>query len=342
MPPMTLRPTVRPLPTIRCWPWLAAVLLLAACDGPQSVFEPHGPDAERLLTLTWILFIGGTVIFVGVMGLIGYALFAHPDRMRRLSGNQLVLWGGFVFPIVTLTVLTVYSAWTTSVLTAAPREEPLRVEVIGHMWWWEVRYPGEPGMPQVVTANEIRIPVGRPVEVTVSTADVIHSFWVPNLHGKIDLIPGHLNRRVFTAHEPAVMRGQCAEFCGAQHTWMAFSVVAEEPGRFEEWLERQREPAAEPLTPLLREGREAFIAQGCGACHQVRGVPQADGDLGPDLTHVGSRLLIAAGRLENGVGALAGWIASSQHLKPENLMPSFDRLDGPTLRAIASWLESLE
>ncbi|HSK38318.1 MAG TPA: cytochrome c oxidase subunit II [Arenibaculum sp.] len=339
---MTLRSAMPSLATFRFRFGLAAVLLLAACGGPQSVFEPRGPDAERLLTLTWVLFIGGTAIFVGVMGLIGYALVARPDRTRRLSGNHLVLWGGFVFPIVTLAVLTTYSAWTTSALTATPREEPLRVEVIGHMWWWEVRYPGEPGMPDAVTANEIRIPVGRPVEVTVTTADVIHSFWVPNLHGKIDLIPGHVNRRVITAHEPAVMRGQCAEFCGAQHAWMAFAVVAEEPERFEEWLERQREPAPEPREPLLREGREAFIAQGCGACHRVRGVPLAEGDLGPDLTHVGSRHLIAAGRLENGVGALAGWIASSQHLKPENLMPSFDRLDGPTLRAIARWLESLE
>jgi cytochrome c oxidase subunit 2 len=171
---------------------------------------------------------------------------------------------------------------------------------------------------------------------------VIHSFWVPSLHGKMDLIPGHVNRLTFTPREPGTMRGQCAEFCGAQHAWMAFHVVALEPAAFDEWLDRQRRPAAEPATPWLAAGRDAFVTYGCGSCHRVHGLEEADGDLGPDLTHVGSRTSLAAGRLGNTVGALGGWIASAQHLKPGSFMPSFEHLDGPTLRALSAWMESLE
>lgn len=321
---------------------LAALALLSACEGSQSVLDPRSPQAESIETLAWILFAGGTAIFLGVMALTAYAVMARPDRDRRLQGHRLVLWGGLVFPTVTLGALVTYSVSVNQFLVAAPAEEPLRIEVIGRMWWWEVRYPEEPGGPAFVTANEIRIPVGRPVEVTVTTADVIHSFWVPNLHGKIDMIPGHVNRLVFTASEPGTMRGQCAEFCGTQHAWMAFHVVAETPERFAQWRDAQARPAGPPATAELAAGRDAFIANGCGACHTVRGVPGALSDLGPDLTHIGSRVSLAAGRIDNSVGALAGWIASSQHLKPDNFMPSFDRLSGPDLRAIAAWLESLE
>lgn len=315
---------------------------LAACGGDQSVLQPRSPEAEAIGTLGIALFAGGAAIFIGVMGLVLYALLADPDRPRRLTGHRLVLWGGLVFPAVTLSVLLVYSVSVGDAVTRPPARDALRVEVIGRMWWWEVRYLDDEGGLDFVTANEIRAPVGRPVEVILTTADVIHSFWVPNLHGKMDLIPGHVNRLAFTPREPGVMRGQCAEFCGAQHTWMAFHVVALEPAAFDEWLERQRRPALEPATPQLAAGRDAFVAYGCGSCHRVRGLDGADGDLGPDLTHVGSRTSLAAGRLANTVGALGGWIASAQHLKPGNLMPSFEHLDGPTLRALSAWMESLE
>ncbi|HEV7372790.1 cytochrome c oxidase subunit II [Arenibaculum sp.] len=328
------------MPRCRYLPLLP--LALAACSGDQSVLRPRSPEADAIETLSMVLFTGGAVIFVAVMGLVLYALFADPDRTRRLTGDHLVLWGGLVFPAVTLAILLVYSISVSNAVTRPPAQDALRVEVIGHMWWWEVRYLDESGELEFVTANEIRAPVGRPVEVALTTADVIHSFWVPNLHGKMDLIPGHVNRIVFTPREAGVMRGQCAEFCGDQHAWMAFHFVAHEPAEFEEWLELQRRPAPEPPTPMLAAGREAFVAYGCGACHRVRGLEGADGDLGPDLTHVGSRPSIAAGRLDNTVGAFGGWIVSAQHLKPDNFMPSFEHLDGPTLRALAAWLESLE
>jgi cytochrome c oxidase subunit II len=318
---------------------LAMLGLLAGCEGAQSVFTTRSPEAAAVVDLAWVLFIGGSVIFVGVMALLAWAVLSR-DRRPPLRGTTLIMAGGLIFPAVTLSILLVYSLILTPRTILPAAEDPLRIHVIGHMFWWEVVYEGPDGEP-IETANEIRLPVGRPVSITVTTGDVIHSFWIPNLAGKIDMIPGHVNRIGFTPSETGVMRGQCAEFCGIQHTKMAFYTVVEPPDVFAAWLERQAGPARQPDTAELQAGRAAFVEHGCGACHTVRGVPGAEGDMGPDLTHVGSRLLLA-GFLEGNVGNLAGWIASAQHLKPGNRMPSFDRLDGPTLRAMAAWLESLE
>jgi cytochrome c oxidase subunit 2 len=175
----------------------------------------------------------------------------------------------------------------------------------------------------------------------LKTQDVIHSFWVPSLAGKLDMIPGHVNAYRFAATRPGVYRGQCAEYCGAQHALMAFYVVAMAREEFETWYADQVAPAPEPILPLLAKGKALFLENGCGACHTVRGT-LADGKLGPDLTHVGSRLSLAAGTFPNNRGTLAGWIASAQHLKPDNLMPSFGNLQGEELRAIAAYMDSLK
>jgi cytochrome c oxidase subunit 2 len=204
-----------------------------------------------------------------------------------------------------------------------------------------VHYLDAEGATRVVGANEIRIPVGRPIEFVLKTRDVIHSFWVPSLAGKLDMIPGHTNAYRFAAERPGIYRGQCAEYCGAQHALMAFYVVAMTGEDFDAWYAREAKPAAEPDTPFLARGKTLFLETGCGACHVVRGTP-ADGRLGPDLTHVGSRLSLAAGTFPNNQGTLAGWIASAQHLKPGNLMPSFGNLQGEELRAIAAYMESLK
>jgi cytochrome c oxidase subunit 2 len=185
------------------------------------------------------------------------------------------------------------------------------------------------------------IPVGRPVEVALRSDNVIHSFWVPALAGKVDMIPGRTNRLVIEARVPGVFRGQCAEYCGLQHAWMAFYVVAVPEAAYRQWRTDQAAPAIEPADATLRRGREAFLREGCGACHAVRGTP-ANGTLGPDLTHVGSRLSLAAGRLDNHAGTLAGWIADSQGIKPGNLMPSMNVFSGEELRAVAAYLESLK
>lgn len=318
---------------------LALPGLLAGCEGAQSVFTVRTQEAQSVLDLSWVLFIGAAVIFIGVMGLLAWAVLS-PNRRPPLRNTTLIMAGGLIFPAVTLAVLLTYSVVLSSRTVDPALQDPLRIRVTGHMWWWEVFYEGPDGEP-IETANEIRLPLGRPVSITVTSSDVIHSFWIPNLTGKIDMIPGRESRIAFTADRTGVMRGQCAEFCGLQHAKMAFHAVVETPEDFAAWLERQAAPAREPATDELEAGRAAFLDSGCGACHAVRGVPGAVGDAGPDLTHVGSRLLIA-GFLEGNVGNLGGWIASAQHLKPGNRMPSFDRLDGPTLRALAAWLESLE
>lgn len=306
----------------------------------QSALEPRGSQAESILALSNWVFGAGSIIFVLVMGLLAWAILSR-RRDTPVRKTTFIAIGGFVFPAVALTILMIFTVLVSLRITEAPAEDPLRIHVTGHMWWWEVTYEGPDG-ERVETANELHLPLDRPVTITVTSEDVIHSFWIPSLAGKIDMIPGHENELTFTATEEGVMRGQCAEYCGAQHAKMAFYVVVEPVEQFEQWLETQAQPAGTPITDLHQAGRQAFIEQGCGGCHSVRGLAGANGDLGPDLTHVGSRLSIGAGWLDGSVGNLAGWIASSQHIKPGNRMPSFDRLDGKTLRSLAAWLESLE
>ncbi|HET6521398.1 MAG TPA: c-type cytochrome, partial [Geminicoccaceae bacterium] len=263
---------------------------------------------------------------------------AHPRFARH--GHAFILGGGVALPVVVLSALLVSSFVVSRELTAPVPDDALRIEVVGKQWWWEVRYLPPDGSGPVVSANEVHLPVGRPVELRLAASDVIHSFWVPRLAGKTDMIPGRVNRLVVHATEPGTFRGQCAEYCGGPHAWMAFYAVAQPPDDFAAWLEREARPAAEPSDPFLARGRDLFLNSGCGACHTVRGTP-ADGAFGPDLTHVGGRASIGAGILPNNVGTLAGWIADTQHIKPDNRMPAFNTFDGLELRALAAYLGSL-
>lgn len=320
--------------------------LLGGCDGSQSVLNPHGPQAEAVAVLSWVLFGGAALIFLAVMAMV-LAGMLFPGRFRAVGAGRLV-GGGTAFTVAVLLVLTVAATLVGASVTrvgTGPGEEPLRIEVVGWMWWWEVRYPDTP-WGTVVTANEIRIPVDRPVQLDLHAGDVIHSFWVPGLHGKRDMIPGRINRLRLSASKTGRLRGQCAEFCGEQHTLMAFEVEAMEPEAFAAWLENEARPARAPADPALAAGAAAFLEVGCGACHAVRGLHRgpyaAVGTLGPDLTHFAGRRTLAAATLPAGTGPLAAWIAGSQHIKPGNRMPSFDRLDGERLTAIVRYLESLE
>jgi cytochrome c oxidase subunit II len=315
-------------------------VLDAMLQGVQSVLNPRGPHAEGVAELSWLLFIGGAAIFVAVMAVACYALFAPRDRAQRLSARWLILGGGVVFPVTILTALLLYTMARTGAMLSGTEPAHLRIAVTGEQWWWRVTYLDEAGRPDVVTANEIHIPTNRSVEMVLDSADVIHSFWVPTLAGKVDMIPGRTNRLRISAREPGRFRGQCAEYCGGPHAFMAFLVVVEEPDRFSAWLGRQRQPAADRNEGLASEGQRLFLAR-CAACHTVRGTPAA-GRIGPDLTHVGSRHTIAAGMLTNNPGTLAGWIASSQHIKPGNLMPSFKEFSGLELRALADYLAGLK
>lgn len=317
----------------------AAAPVLAWAEN-QSALEPRGSNAAVIADLSWVLFVGGGVIFVAVMLLAALAVFA-PASLRAVLGRRgLIIGGGIVFPVVVLSALLVYSLMAAATLVSADEPAAARVEVTGEMWWWRVRYLDGDGKPQMETANEIRIPAGRPVDLLLASNNVIHSFWVPNLAGKVDMIPGHVNKLRIQADTPGVFRGQCAEYCGAQHANMAFYVVAMAPSAYESWLAAEHAPAREPQTARLQAGKQYFM-HACASCHTVRGT-EAAGKLGPDLTHVGSRTSLAAGTLPNNVGAMAGWIAGSQHIKPENRMPSFNELSGEGLRAVAAYMESLK
>jgi cytochrome c oxidase subunit 2 len=279
--------------------------------------------------------------------LVVVALMLVPFLRRRDGpvNRKLFLWGGGVaLPFVTLSFLVPYVMTVGHETRAPAAADRLSIDVTGHQYWWEISYQQPGGFPgglsAATSANELRLPVGVPVELRLRSNDVIHSFWVPSLAGKTDLIPGRVNRMVIQADRPGVYRGQCAEFCGREHALMAFDVVVLPRPEFNAWLTRLAHPALEPASPELRQGRDLFVSLGCGGCHTVRGV--TNGTLGPDLTQVGARRMIGAGAVRGGVGNIAGWISSAQHLKPGNAMQSYDQLSGPQLRAVAYYLESLK
>lgn len=317
---------------------LLAALAMAGCAGPQSAVDPAGPAAASIHRLGVVLWIGATIVTVLVTVLM-LVPFVH--RRERRVNRKLFLWGGgVVLPTVTLSVLVPYVMTIGGHMRSPMPPDGISVDVTGYIYWWDVSYRLPNGTGRAATANELRVPVGEPVELLLRSADVVHSFWVPNLAGKTDMTPGRTTRMVVQADRPGTYRGQCAEYCGAQHSLMAFEVIAVPRAEFDTWLARLAQPVAEPVDAELRAGRDLFVNLGCGACHTVRGV--IDGQLGPDLTNVGARGMIGAGTLRGGIGNIAGWIASAQHLKPGNTMPSYDELDGPQLRALSAYLASLQ
>jgi cytochrome c oxidase subunit 2 len=299
-------------------------------ESVQSVLDPHGPHAAVTAEIAWVLAVGAALVFTLVMALAAWAALGR--RRGWLAGRGAMVGGGVVFPAVVLFALLVYTLLAAARIDAAQRTPAVAIEVVGEQWWWRVHYLDGAGEIDFATANEIRVPVGRTVELRLRSADVLHSFWVPALAGKLDLVPGRTNVLRLSAGRPGVFRGQCAEYCGGPHALMAFHVVAEEEEAFERWRARQRLPAA--------ASNELFDAR-CAACHTVRGTA-ARGTLGPDLTHVGSRPTIAAGILPNNRGAIAGWIAEGQRIKPGNLMPEFREFRGDELTRLAAYVEGLQ
>jgi cytochrome c oxidase subunit 2 len=306
----------------------------------QSVLAPASEAAARITTISWVLIIGATLIFAGVMALLAVAL-RRPERERPVRERLWIIGGGLLFPLVVLTTLLVWTLARTPGWMERPPPGALIVGITAHMWWWEVRYRDPATGQEVALANELHLPAGRPVWLGLSSPDVIHSFWVPALGGKMDMVPGRVEQLMVQVDQPGLWRGQCAEYCGEQHARMALHVVAHAPADFDAWLAAQAQPAAAPDTALLERGREAFLAQRCGACHTVRGVAE-ESRLGPDLTHVGSRLFLGAGTLANQPGALAHWVAHTQDVKPGARMPSSGEMDADTLQALAAWLEHLK
>jgi cytochrome c oxidase subunit II len=341
-------PVIDLLPTLNCRRanlvpahiLVICTLLLAGCDGPQSALDPAGRGAQRIAEIFWWMTITGTVIWIAVIALALWAVGASAEADNQRRSNLLIVGCGAIFPTVALAALLVYGLAPIPTLLAPAPEGSLKIAVAGEQWWWRIRYE----MPEgegVVLANEIRLPVGEPVEFRLDSPDVIHSFWIPSLGGKIDMIPGRVTRLALTPTKTGVFRGACAEYCGTSHALMSFDVVVHEKQDFERWLAHQSAPARSPSAPEAARGQELFLANGCGACHTVRGTP-ANGVVGPDLTHVGGRLSIGAGTLPNEVDALVKWIARTEHTKPGVLMPQFGMLPEEDLQALAVYLKGLE
>lgn len=330
------------LPPTNKWPLLGigvALLLATACDGPQSTLNPAGLAASQIATLFWWMTAVGALIWAAVFGIAVYA--TRPDRASYSSRatRWLIVGGGAIFPSVVLAGLLAYSLTLLPSLRSSDGIS-LRVAVSGEQWWWRVRYLPDSG-EAVELANEIRLPVGKRVEFVLSSPDVIHSFWIPSLGGKVDMIPGRTTTLVLEATETGTFRGACAEYCGTSHALMNFEVVVMAPDKFADWLAAQAAPAQQPASALARRGRQAFLANGCGACHSIRGT-EADGRLGPDLTHAGGRLSLGAGILPNTEEAFARWIGHTDGLKPEVKMPAFGMLPDAQIEALASYLNGLQ
>ena len=326
--------------------FLAAALMiapLASCQGAQSAFDPAGVEAERVLNLFWIMLAGGTAIWIVVIGVSYYAARGKSGPYSDKSGIRLIVWGGCVFPAVVLAGLLWWGLTMMPELRRAA--DGPTIAVSAERFWWRVAYAveGEPGvirkLPRggVPSANEIWIPLGKRTEILLSSPDVIHSFWVPPLAGKMDAIPGRVNRLVLEPTSPGVFNGACAEYCGTAHTYMGFRVVVVPEAEFEAYVTSQALPAAVVDGP----GAGLFLQNGCAACHTVRGTA-ADGAVGPDLTHVASRRTIAAGLLPTTVENLVAFIRSTEHIKPGVEMPAFGMLPEEEITAIAQWLGTLE
>ena len=296
----------------------------------QSALAPHGPEAAAIAQLTWILVAGAAAVLLLVTVLAALALRAPRPWLAR---PRAIVAGGIVLPGVVLLALLGYASVAVPRHAAAP--PAVRIDVVGRQWWWEVAYLDASGARDFATANEIRIPAGRTVELRLATADVLHSFWVPSLAGKLDLVPGRTNTLRISADRPGAYRGQCAEYCGGPHALMGLLVIAEPAEDFEAWRVAQRAPAA----PGATAGRELFESL-CAACHTVRGTGAA-GSLGPDLTHFASRVSLAAGALPNDAASRARWIAAGQHVKPGNLMPEYASLAPAQAAALGEYLAAL-
>jgi cytochrome c oxidase subunit 2 len=320
----------------------------------QSALHPAGPQAERIIDLWWMMLYVTGAVFLVVMGFLVASLVRRrrpyggeaadaadvkpePSVERRMSH---VVLTGVALTVVILFVFLVRSYVTGRALDSVREQDHLTVTVVGHQWWWEVRYDNSTAAYVLTTANEIHLPVGRPVLFKLTSTDVIHSFWVPNLHGKTDLVPGHQNVTWLKADREGTYRGQCAEFCGHQHAHMAFTVVVEPYDKFKSWYDAQLAPAAEPANASQARGRHVFLSSPCVMCHTVRGT-DAGSRVGPELTHVASRGTIAAGTLENTRGHLAGWVVDSQQVKPGNRMPP-NSLEPADLEALLDYLQSLK
>ena len=328
-------------------------VMMSACGGIQNSINPAGPQAQKISSLWWLMFYVCSAVFVSVMISLFVAI-AKRTSSPHLSTQPLlnpVLVGesrrrnavisAVVLTLVIMFVFLIVSFSVGHSLTAElSSKNALTIEVTGHQWWWEARYLDPSASNIFVTANEIHIPVGVPITFSLRSTDVVHSFWVPNLMGKKDLIPGKINTIWLQADKPGVYRGQCAEYCGLQHAHMALWIVAEPPEPFNAWRQNAAKTSVSPMTDSQKRGQQVFLRSACVMCHAINGTP-AGSNIGPNLTHIGGRNTIAAGTLSNTREHLARWIINSQYIKPGNKMPE-NNLSQADLEPLLDYLQSLK
>jgi cytochrome c oxidase subunit 2 len=320
---------------------------VAGCSGIQSALDPHGPHAVLLARLIWTFTAICVVVWIVVVAVLLYAILRRQDpRSDPLATDPASerRAGGVIAICAALTAITVMALTIVSYLAQrklfAKDTSAVEIKVTGHQWWWEVEYQDPRPDRTFTTANEIHVPIGAPITIKLASSDVIHSFWVPSLAGKMDLIPGQQNELQFTVSRPGVYRGQCAEFCGLQHAHMGMLIVATNQEEFDAWRDSQIKPAESPSDPDTQKGRQVFLSRSCMMCHTIRGTP-AGSRVGPDLTHVSSRRYLAAGTLALSRGNLAAWIYDPQGIKPGANMPHTE-LDADELDALAGYLTVLK
>jgi cytochrome c oxidase subunit 2 len=321
--------------------------LASTSFGRHSALEPAGEIAARIDSLWHVMLWVSVAVYVLVMIALGIAVFRRHRCSNRRTGTdpcteRLATRVVAVATGATVAILFVFLFFDffTGRAIAQPDGVPFRVSIVGRQWWWEVTYENDSTpQQQLVTANEMHVPVGRPMQLLLTSRDVIHSFWIPNLNGKTDLVPGYESRAWFVADTPGVYRGQCAEFCGLQHSKMGFTVIAESQEKFERWYAGQLTSAARPGDSLRKAGETLFMSGTCASCHTIRGT-SAGGRAGPELTHVGSQSTIAAGALPNTPKNMARWITDAQRIKPGSMMPS-QHIPAHELRLLVAYLEGL-
>jgi cytochrome c oxidase subunit 2 len=340
---------------LKAWPvallyaFASAGVKPAHAAGPMYYLQSFGSRGSTIVSLTWGLFILSIVVVVVISVLVIGGVFSRRDPTPRTIGMLIPvmrgegslpwIYGGLILTAVILAAFVIWTVAAMASISAPPTKPRVSIDIIGHQWWWELRYHDGDISRSFTSANEIHIPVGQPVGLKLTSSDVIHSFWVPALSGKTDLIPGRTNDTWIEADKSGIYRGQCSEYCGQEHAHMAIKLIADPPDKFKQWWADQLQPAAAPTGKQEKAGEQQVLIR-CGICHTVRGTP-AGGQVGPDLTHLMSRTTIAANTLPNTPGYLSGWIADPQHVKPGNRMPRLG-LSGSDLAAIRSYLLTLK
>lgn len=316
--------------------------MLASCSGVQSALDPAGREADAVATLFWVMVAGGLFIWAGVMGALIYASHFKKQPVSERKAGGLIFFGGVAFPVVVLAGLIGYAVWLMPAMRpwfAGEGERLHRIEITAEQYWWRVRYLDSKGNVLRESANEVVMPVDERVLFLLKAKDVIHSFWIPSLGGKMDAIPGRVNSLQLEATKPGSYRGVCAEFCGTAHALMAFTVEVLEGEAFETWLQNNPQPVA--TNAALNDGFAAFLRNGCGACHAIDGT-EARGTIGPNLSAFGKRPTIAAGTLPNMTDHLVRFIKNPDLIKPGVNMPSYGMLPQTEIEAIALYLKELE